>query len=133
MQRLRMRCAGRRLPQTSRSINLTSQRAITFCSLTQGYTKDNATMTRTKEAVKSSCLNIWSSEAAAEPTPVVNIIAVQGIGAHPFYNVGEEGADKKVLTPNDIESKSFKDKAQIWKGRKPRGKDSEDSSCVDRT
>lgn len=75
----------------------------------------------TKETVKSSGLNIWSSEAATGPAPVVDIIAVQGLGAHPFYTWV-----KKVPSPDADRSKRFRDRAQFWKGKKGRGKGEED-------
>ncbi|TVY71302.1 Protein SERAC1, partial [Lachnellula suecica] len=42
-------------------------------------------MACTKETVKPSGLNIWSSEAVDGPAPAVDIIAVQGLGANPYY------------------------------------------------
>ncbi|KAM3067116.1 hypothetical protein ACMFMG_011672 [Clarireedia jacksonii] len=74
-------------------------------------------MACSKETVKSSGLNIWSSEAADGPTPVVDIIAVQGLGAHPFYTWV-----KKVVSPDAERSKKFKDRAQFWKSTKQLGK-----------
>ncbi|KAK6605159.1 phosphorylase superfamily protein [Botrytis cinerea] len=43
-------------------------------------------MTCTKETVKPNGLNIWSSKNEDGPAPVVDIIMVQGLGAHPFYS-----------------------------------------------
>jgi hypothetical protein len=96
-------------------------------------------MACTKETVKSSGLNIWSSEAATGPTPVVesakippsplsqtpltpvSIIAVQGLGSHEFYTWV-----KKVPSQNADKARRFRDKVQFWKGKKPQGKDGED-------
>ncbi|KAM3067112.1 hypothetical protein ACMFMG_011668 [Clarireedia jacksonii] len=79
-------------------------------------------MTCTKVTIKSSGLNIWSSEAADGPAPVVDIIAVQGLGAHPFYTWV-----KKVPSPDTTErSKRFKDRAQFWKSKKQLDKDGKD-------
>ncbi|KAM3088918.1 hypothetical protein ACMFMG_000539 [Clarireedia jacksonii] len=79
-------------------------------------------MTCTKETIKSSGLNVWSSEAADGPAPVVDIIAVQGLGSHPFYTWV-----KKVLSPDTTKrSKRVKDKVQFWKSKKQLDKDRKD-------
>ncbi|KAL9117774.1 MAG: hypothetical protein Q9187_005686 [Circinaria calcarea] len=85
-------------------------------------------MACTKETVKSSGLNIWSSGAVDGAVPAVDIIAVQGLGAHPFYTWV-----KKTATSNGEEAKRFRDTVQFWKasksqGTKPRSKDKGDGS-----
>ncbi|TVY71301.1 Protein SERAC1, partial [Lachnellula suecica] len=75
-------------------------------------------MACTKETVKPSGLNIWSSEAVDGPAPAVDIIAVQGLGSHEFYTWV-----KKVPSAETDRSKTFKDRAQFWKVRKQQGKD----------
>ncbi|CAG8948701.1 hypothetical protein HYFRA_00001822 [Hymenoscyphus fraxineus] len=54
----------------------------------------------TKETVKSAGLNIWSSDPEAGVVVDVDIIAVQGLGAHPFYTWA-----KKAQTTNPISPK----------------------------
>ncbi|KAM0130833.1 hypothetical protein ACHAO1_007614 [Botrytis cinerea] len=79
-------------------------------------------MTCTKETVKPSGLNIWSSKNEDGPAPVVDIIMVQGLGAHPFYSWV-----KKIPLPNTEKPK--RSRVQFWKGRKLRSKGGEDSTA----
>ncbi|KAM0157263.1 hypothetical protein ACHAPG_004757, partial [Botrytis cinerea] len=79
-------------------------------------------MTCTKETVKPSGLNIWSSKNEDGPAPVVDIIMVQGLGAHPFYSWV-----KKIPLPNTEKPK--RSRVQFWKGRKLQSKGGEDSTA----
>ncbi|KIM94317.1 hypothetical protein OIDMADRAFT_184403 [Oidiodendron maius Zn] len=83
-------------------------------------------MACTKETVKFSGLNIWSGEA--EATPAVDIVAVQGLGAHPYYTWV-----KKMPTSNSNKTKRLRNKVQIWKNKKSRdgGVDSGSDGVVD--
>ncbi|KAM0182352.1 hypothetical protein ACHAPF_001242 [Botrytis cinerea] len=79
-------------------------------------------MTCTKETIKPSGLNIWSSKNEDGPAPVVDIIMVQGLGAHPFYSWV-----KKIPLPNTEKPK--RSRVQFWKGRKLQSKGGEDSTA----
>ena len=95
-----------------------------------------------KETVKASGLNIWSGEAEAAPTveyippsfltrtPLTppSIVAVQGLGAHPYYTWV-----KKTPTSNSNKTKRLRDKVQIWKNKKSQdgGVDSGSDGVVD--
>ncbi|TVY32372.1 Kinesin light chain [Lachnellula occidentalis] len=71
-------------------------------------------MACTKDTVKSSGLNVWSDEAGSAPE--VDIIAVQGLGAHPYYTWV-----KKAPASKGNESKRLnKNKARFWRSRKPK-------------
>ncbi|TVY32007.1 Protein SERAC1 [Lachnellula subtilissima] len=67
-------------------------------------------MACTKDTVKSSGLNIWSDEAG--PPPEVDIIAVQGLGAHPYYTWV-----KKASASRGNEAKRSKDNAGFWRSK----------------
>ncbi|KAM0310604.1 hypothetical protein ACHAO8_007970 [Botrytis cinerea] len=81
-------------------------------------------MACTKETVKSSGLNTWSCENADGPTPIVDIIIVQGLGAHPFYTWA-----KKIPLQNTKDPKRPKDKGQLEEGKELRGEDGEGSTA----
>ncbi|KFY48789.1 hypothetical protein V495_01031 [Pseudogymnoascus sp. VKM F-4514 (FW-929)] len=70
-------------------------------------------MACTKETVKESGLNVWYSGAADGSEPEIDIIAVQGLGAHPYYTWV-----KKELSANANKSTKTKDKARFWKSKK---------------
>jgi len=53
----------------------------------------------------------------------LSIIAVQGLGAHPFYTWV-----KKVPSADTDRPKRLRDKAQFWKGKKPQGKSVKDGA-----
>ncbi|EON65753.1 hypothetical protein W97_04992 [Coniosporium apollinis CBS 100218] len=80
-------------------------------------------MACTKETVKSSGLNIWCSETRPGPAPEVDIVAVQGLGAHPFYTWV-----KKAPAPRVVASKRLRSKALFWKDKKTQGNDKNDGS-----
>ncbi|KAF2499993.1 hypothetical protein BU16DRAFT_233539 [Lophium mytilinum] len=77
----------------------------------------------TKETVKPSGLNIWSSESGSESTPEIDIILVQGLGSHPFYTWV-----KKAPAPDATAPSRFRDKVKGWKNWK-RDKDEEVSTA----
>ncbi|KIN05367.1 hypothetical protein OIDMADRAFT_177562 [Oidiodendron maius Zn] len=76
-------------------------------------------MACTKETVKSAGLNVWSgnvaASAAAGPAPAVDIIAVQGLGADPFYTWV-----KKEPPLGVGKSMGMRDKMQFWNSKKSR-------------
>jgi hypothetical protein len=55
-----------------------------------------------------------------------SIVAVQGLGAHPFYTWV-----KKTPTPNSEESKRFRDRVQFWKRTKPQDAKPQDKNKED--
>ncbi|KAH8587927.1 hypothetical protein B0O99DRAFT_640491 [Bisporella sp. PMI_857] len=56
-------------------------------------------MACTKETVKPSGLNIWSSGAKTRPEPAVDIIAVQALDAHPYYTWVENASKTAIRKP----------------------------------
>ncbi|KAF2803835.1 uncharacterized protein BDZ99DRAFT_546416 [Mytilinidion resinicola] len=79
--------------------------------------------TCTKETVKPSGLNIWSSESASGSAPEIDIILVQGLGAHPFYTWVKKAPAPEVTAPRRL-----RDKAKVWK-RRTRDRNGEGSSA----
>ncbi|KAL5345345.1 hypothetical protein ACLOAV_009716 [Pseudogymnoascus australis] len=69
-------------------------------------------MACSKETVKDSGLNIWYSGATDGSEPVIDIIAVQGLGAHPYYTWV-----KKESSADPNKSTKLRDKAWFWKSK----------------
>ncbi|RDW83502.1 putative kinesin light chain 1 protein [Coleophoma crateriformis] len=75
-------------------------------------------MACTKEKVKPTGLNVWSRGPEAGHVPVVDIIAVQGLGSHPYYTWVKKGQSSKAS-----ERQRFRDKAKFWKNKERQDKE----------
>ncbi|RDW70985.1 putative kinesin light chain 1 protein [Coleophoma cylindrospora] len=75
-------------------------------------------MACTKETVKRSGLNVWSHGPEAGHVAVIDIIAVQGLGSHPYYTWVKKGQPSKAN-----ERQRFRDKARFWKNKERQDKE----------
>ncbi|KFX98191.1 hypothetical protein V490_02429 [Pseudogymnoascus sp. VKM F-3557] len=83
-------------------------------------------MACTKETVKASGLNIWHTGAADGSEPEIDIIAVQGLGAHEYYTWV-----KKEPFANANKSTKTRDEARPSKSKKTQKNDVKDEDGED--